>query len=236
MRTSSLPPPAGAELAGSGSAAAWEAAPPPCCNMLSVWRDAARKCSLPQREPGSGRSTKEQSTCGGWTFGEATSCPGVMFDRPFALRRSRDPGRQATHTFPYSHVYCYMLAIRALSGGTVPRRPRAGAAELRVRGASLPSFPRARRLAGARAAAKGGAEPEYVFGACAAGALSVRLTLCGGDNERGRKMAVPTNPVDKFWYNFYFAKPQQSDWERQLQEFADSKARVPVGAGQSRSC
>ena len=152
-----------------------------------------------------------------------------LFERSFALRaRSRQ-------TSPYLHVYCYMLAIRPLSGGTVPRRHRAGPAELRFTGASLP---RARPSAAqsARAAAKGGAEPEYVFGACAAGALSVLLTLCGGDNERGRKMAVPTNPVDKFWYNFYFAKPQQSDWERQLQEFADSKARgAPVCAVQSRS-
>lgn len=91
MRTSSLPPPAGAELAGSGSAAAWEAAPPPCCNMLAVWRDAARKCSLPQREPGSGRSTKEQSTRGGWTFG-ATSC----HVRPTVRASSRDD-RPLTH-------------------------------------------------------------------------------------------------------------------------------------------
>ena len=46
-----------------------------------------------------------------------------------------------------------------------------------------------------------------------------------GLNDSGRRKGKPEGAWETFWFNYYFAKPKQSELEKQLQAFADSKFR-----------
>jgi rhodanese-related sulfurtransferase len=117
--------------------------------------------------------------------------------------------------------------------GTCAAQPRTcfalRRAQLRRATRVVPSAPARRSRAVARPArAKAGEEePEYLFGVRLPRGLrrARKPDARAGLNDSGRRKGKPEGAWETFWFNYYFAKPKQSELEKQLQAFADSKFR-----------